>query len=227
VRFNRDLLAQRYASVMLIDGNDERGIDVGLLTRANLGIGTMRSNVNLTDAVGTIFSRDCPEYEVTLPGGASLHLLVNHFKSQSGGGDAKRARQAAAVRAIADRLVAQGKHVIVLGDLNEGQPAAGASPANLGPLFDPNGPLVSCYDLPGFAQGAREGTYDSCSLRNRLDYVLLSRSLLGAFAGGAIFRKGLWGKRKTRPDDWETYPEMQGSRQSASDHAAVYVDLNL
>ena len=43
-----------------------------------------------------------------------------HFKSQSGGGGPKRKRRAAEVRQIVNRLVGEGKHVIVLGDLNEG-----------------------------------------------------------------------------------------------------------
>ena len=64
-------------------------------------------------------------------------------------------------------------------------------------------------------------------LRNRLDYLFLSHSLVPAFQGGAIFRKGLWGTRKTRPDAWETYPEIANGDQQASDHAAIYVDLAL
>lgn len=42
----------------------------------------------------------------------------------------------------------------------------------------------------------------------RLDYLLLSDSLTPAFTGGRIFRTGLWGSRKTRPTDWDTYPDM-------------------
>ena len=227
VRFNRELLGQQYASVMLIDGNDERGIDVGMMTRAGFELGAMRSNVNLRDAVGTVFSRDCAEYQVRTPGGVTLHVLVNHFKSQSGGGDAKRARQAAAVRGLAQGLVDQGQHVIVLGDLNEGPPAEGAAPSNLVTLFEQSGPLLSCYELPGFDAGPRPGSFDSCGLRNRLDYILISRSLEAAVAGGGLFRKGLWGTRKTRPEDWATYPQMLEGRHGASDHAAVFLDLNL
>ena len=75
--------------------------------------------------------------------------------------------------------------------------------------------------------GGRPGTYDSCGLRNRLDYILLSTSLQQKFVRGAVFRKGLWGSRKTRPDDWATYPDMTESVEQASDHAAVYVELNI
>jgi len=227
VRFNDEVLGGFYRHVMLVDGNDERGIDVGIMTRGNFEIESIRSNVDTEDTIGTIFSRDCPQYEVHTSGGAEVHVLVNHFKSQSGGGGPKRRRQARAVRRIADRLVADGKHVVVLGDLNEGPASAGSQAANLRALFHNHSPLVDCYSLGGFVTGSRPGTYDSCGLRNRLDYILISRSLVPFFTGGGVFRKGLWGSRKTRPTNWVTYSEMTESMEQASDHAAVFIDLNI
>jgi hypothetical protein len=44
---------------------------------------------------------------------------------------------------------------------------------------------------------------------------------------GALFRKGLWGGRLTRPTAWETYPEITRSVEQASDHALVYVELDV
>lgn len=227
VRFNTELLGGRYGHVMLVDGNDERGIDVAIMTRAGFNIESIYSNVDRADAVGTVFTRDCPQYEVRTPNGTVLHVLVNHFKSQSGGGGDKRKRQANAVRSIVDSLVQQGKHVVVMGDLNEGPPAVGSQAPNLAALFDNNSPLVDCYSLPGFDVGNRPGTFDSCGLRNRLDYIFISKSLQPSFIGGAIFRKGLWGGRVTRPTDWETYPEITTSVEQASDHAAVFIELNI
>ena len=120
VRFNKELLNGFYQHAMLVDGNDDRGIDVGLMTRNNFEIDTIRSNVDTEDNVGIVFSRDCPEYNIKTPSGTNVYVLVNHFKSQSGGGGTKRKRQAAEVRRIVDRLVSLGEHVVVLGDLNEG-----------------------------------------------------------------------------------------------------------
>ena len=50
-RFNTDLLADQYGHVMLIDGNDTRGIDVGILTSPQVEILSMRSNVDVPDPV--------------------------------------------------------------------------------------------------------------------------------------------------------------------------------
>jgi endonuclease/exonuclease/phosphatase family metal-dependent hydrolase len=227
VRFNQELLNRKYRHIMLIDGNDDRGIDVAIMSRQGFSIETIRSNVDATDAQGEIFSRDCAQYEVKTPSGAAIHVLVNHFKSQSGGGGEKRRRQAKRVREIVNGLVQQGKHVVVLGDLNEGPPTGGTQAANLAELYNNGSPLADCYSLNGFDVGGRPGTYDSCGLRNRLDYIFLSTGLQQKFAQGAVFRKGLWGSRKTRPDDWPTYPEMTESVEQASDHAAVYVELNI
>ena len=226
LRFNAELLDGFYRHVMLVDGNDERGIDVGIMTKTGFPIGTIRSHVDAEDEIGVIFSRDCPDYQITTPSG-TVHLLVNHFKSQSGGGGRKRRRQAIEVRRLVGELVDRGEHVIVLGDLNEGQPSIDEPAVNLAALFDPEGPLVSCYDLDGFDVGRRPGTFGPCTIGNRLDYILFSHSLVPAFAGGHLFRVGLWGSRKTRPTDWDTYPEMTSSVHQASDHAAVVINLDL
>ena len=86
VRLNAEMLGGSYGHVMLVDGNDERGIDVGIMTRPGFEIRSIRSNVDAVDATGVIFSRDCAQYEIVTPTGEVLHVLVNHFKSQSGGG---------------------------------------------------------------------------------------------------------------------------------------------
>jgi hypothetical protein len=50
-----------------------------------------------------------------------------------------------------DRLIARGeRNVVVMGDLNEGPAVLGQRPANLAPLFDPNGPLLEVYSLEAF-----------------------------------------------------------------------------
>ena len=226
-RFNQELLAGAFGHVMLIDGNDDRGIDVALMTRKGFNIESIHSNVDLEDDIGPVFSRDCAQFEVRTPGGTTVHLLMNHFKSQSGGGGTQRQRQAAAVRGIANSLVQQGEHVIVLGDLNEGPPTGGNQATNLADLYNNNSPLVDCYSLPGFDLGNRLGSFDSCGLRDRLDYIFISKSLETSFAGGGLFRKGLWGSRVTRPTNWDTYPEMTKSVEQASDHSAAFVDLNI
>src|SRR5438552_2191009 len=118
------MLSGQFGHVMLIDGNDTRGIDVGIMTTPQVEIVSMHSNVDVPDPGATgehLFSRDCAEYQCRLPSGDTVRVLLNHFKSQIGGGASKRARQAKGVRDIVDQLVAAGeRNIVVMGDLNEG-----------------------------------------------------------------------------------------------------------
>ena len=162
------------------------------------------TNVALEDSTREVFSRDCPQFEVQTPSSTIIHVLVNHFKSRSGGGGPKRLRQAKAVRDIADHLVADEQHVVVLGDLNEGPKTLNGTVENFADLYEASSLLIDCYSLAQFDVGPRLGTFDSCGIRNPLDYIFISQSLTPALLSGTVFRKGLWGKRKTRPDNWET-----------------------
>ena|SRR5215203_260388 len=227
VRLNDELLDGQYRHAMLVDGNDDRGIDVGIMTGENFEILSICSNVDSVDNSGQVFSRDCPQYEIKTPNGTVVHVLVNHFKSQSGGGGSKRRRQANKVRQIADNLIQQGKHVVVMGDLNEGPAAQTTQAVNLVGLYNNNSQLIDCYSLAQFDTGTRPGSYDSCGLGNRLDYIFISQSLQPFFTGGGLFRKGLWGSRQSRPTNWDTYPEMTRSVEQASDHSVAFVELDI
>lgn len=54
---------------MLIDGNDDRGIDVGIMLKEEYRIVRMLSHVDDKDDEGIVFSRDCAEYEIKTPQG--------------------------------------------------------------------------------------------------------------------------------------------------------------
>ncbi|HKX70821.1 MAG TPA: endonuclease/exonuclease/phosphatase family protein [Acidimicrobiales bacterium] len=239
VRFNEALLGDRYGHVTLVDGNDARGIDVGIFCDADIEVVSIRSHVDTPDPASTtgrpLFSRDCPIYQLRLPGGGDdLFVLLNHLKSQSftfGNPDPLRSRQSAEVRNIYDRLRAGGAElVVVMGDLNKG-PTTHTPPQHptLEPLLGPDSPLVDAFTLDGFDPGPRPGTFQSCGVRNRLDYILLSPELAPRVTAGGVLRKGLWGTptNVNPPADWDVYPEITAARHAASDHAAVWVDLGL
>jgi endonuclease/exonuclease/phosphatase family metal-dependent hydrolase len=79
--FNQRYLAGYYPYSLLIDAYDPRNIDVGLLSR--YPIGDIRSHIDDSDRHGNrIFSRDCLEASIALPGGETLTLFINHLKSK-------------------------------------------------------------------------------------------------------------------------------------------------
>ncbi|MFC7398064.1 endonuclease/exonuclease/phosphatase family protein [Chelatococcus sp. GCM10030263] len=226
--FNREIVAAMggspFAHVMVIDGNDERGIDVGLMTREGFPIGPMRSHVDDRAANGEqIFSRDCPEFSVTTPDGNQLVVMVNHLKSKGYGGraasNAKRRLQAERVRAIYEDVLAGGtEYVAVIGDLNdtpESEP--------LKPLLDSN--LKDAFTHPAFDDGGYPGTYGLCNAGDKIDYLLLSPALYARVEGGGVFRSGMW--PGSRPKRWDVYEELKRKEDAGSDHAAVWVDLDI
>lgn len=230
-----DLFSQRilekvggtpYAQVMLVDGNDERGIDVGLMTTKGYAIREVRSHIYDLDAAGRpIFSRDCPEYAVVTPGGATIWVLPNHFKSKFGGNDAssqrRRRAQAQRTREIYEALIARGEeNVVVLGDLND---TPGSEP--LEPLLRDTD-LKDVSEHPSFDTGtfAGRGTFGLGNDGDKIDYLLLSPALFGKVVGSGLFRKGAWPGARAR---WEVYPELTAPVHAASDHHVIFADIDI
>jgi endonuclease/exonuclease/phosphatase family metal-dependent hydrolase len=232
--FNADQLAplggRVFGHVMLIDGNDERGIDVGLLTRGDIEITGIVSHVDDADLAGPVFSRDCPEFELSLPGGARLLVLVNHLKSKGYGGAAastRRRRQAQRVREVYEQRRSEGHDLVaIVGDLND-TPDSGP----LSPLLGAGGTGVASTpsDLrdvsafPGFDDGGWSGTYGTASTGNKIDYLLCSPGLFDRVTAAGVHRNGVW----TASGRWPMYPTLTRRQDAASDHAAIWVDLDL
>ena len=216
-----------YEQVMLVDGNDDRGIDVGILARPNYPLRQIRTHVFDTDADGVVFSRDCAEYHFGTPQGAELVVLVNHFKSKgySTPGDrlgaGRRRRQATRVADIYRGLIAEGAGLVaVVGDLNDDPSSTALEPL----LNDTDLRDISTH--PSFDFGSRKGTFGSGNEKDKIDYVLLSPGLFDRATGGAVFRKGVWRGSRTR-NPWPIYDTLTEEVRAASDHAAIYADIDL
>lgn len=226
-------VAEVYRHIMLVDGNDDRGIDVGLATRAGYPIGPVLSHVDLLLPGGEpVFSRDCPQYEVMTPQGVPLIVLPNHFKSKFGGNDlpsrAKRLAQARAVAAIYAGLRAAGReHVVVLGDLNDTPDSAELQPLVQGTDLRDISTHPAFADFEFLAGNGQRGigTFSLGNDDSKIDYILLSPALYDRVRGGGIFRKGAW--PGVRPARWAVYPELTAPHQAASDHHAVFADIDL
>jgi endonuclease/exonuclease/phosphatase family metal-dependent hydrolase len=231
--FNRELIADgshRYGHVMAITGNDERGITVGVLTAAEYPINDIVSHVDDVDDKGVIFSRDCAEYRINTPSGETLLVMVNHLKSAGFGSqesnDAKRYRQAERVAAIyRERRAANVAHIAVVGDFN-----AVPDDASLTPLVTGTD-LIDISEHDRFDTGALDGdpeligTWGSGTRPKKLDYILLSPALYDRASSGGVWRKGVWSSTKTKV--WATYDGIENPEQAASDHAAIWADLDV
>jgi len=214
---------RRYHHAMLIDGNDDRGIDVGVLSRHP--IGALKSHVDDRDAKGEIFSRDCLEAEIQLPGNRRLSVLPNHLKSQGFGSpasnDAKRLRQSTRIAQILqERYDLTKDFVVVAGDLNADRHAANG--ATLAPLTS-NPDLVDVLDT----LGVNSWSYAFRGAKQRLDYLLCSKALAVHVTALNIERRGMWDLEKLTGGSQKPFPTVKGQKSAASDHAAVSVDIDL
>ena len=219
--FSRVLLRQvgglPYEHWMLIEGNDDRGINVGLLTRERFAIGDINTHIfDLADNQ-PVFSRDCPEYLVSTARGNEVLVLVNHFKSKRGGGDARRRLQATRVKEIVNERLPSQPNIVVLGDFND-TPGS----ANLAPLLTGT-PLKDVSTHPAFDDGGFPGTFGTQGAGNRIDYVLLSPALMDLVSAAGIVRTGVF----SASGRWPVLPTVTTKAEQASDHAAIFADLDL
>lgn len=214
---------QPYEYVMLIDGNDDRGIDVGIMSRQAFPIESMRSHVDDKDGTSVIFSRDCPEYLFALPSGTRLLVLVNHLKSKGYGtpatSDARRERQAKRVRAIYDQRRQEGiQHIAVIGDFNDIPTSV-----PMAPLLQQGSDLKDVSQHANYQNDGHPGTYGNGTASAKFDYILLSPALWTAVQQAGVERRGVWGGKNGTL--WNILPEMKTAKDAASDHAALWVDL--
>ncbi|HVN83224.1 MAG TPA: endonuclease/exonuclease/phosphatase family protein [Candidatus Binatia bacterium] len=241
--FNSQYLKNYFDRMVLIDGNDPRGIDVGFLLRKGFdghitgiqthidegqgGKAVIRGSGGPKSAIGypatnAIFSRDCLCIDVAV-GKKTLTFLVNHLKAQDGTpeADSRRALQAKRVVALAADARQQGKFPIVLGDLNAD--VAGAK-QNKNKAKKRAGesllPLINAQGLSDAFAGVAENWshyYESDDSVSRLDYILVDKQL--QVSGRDIVRKGL--SLKCQQAGGERYPTVGLNHTEASDHCPV------
>jgi len=241
--FNRQYLKNYFDRMILIDGNDPRGIDVGFLLRKGFsgqitgiqthidegqgGKAVVRGPGGPGSAIGypatnAVFSRDCLCVDVAI-GGATLAFLVNHLKAQDGTADAdtRRTLQATRVAALAAEARTHGKLPIVLGDLNadvaDAKQTKNKAKKRAG---DSLLPLLTAKGLvDSFGATAENWThyYESDDSVSRLDYILVDKQL--TVNGREVLRKGLSLKcdQTTAP----RYPTIGLTHTEASDHCPV------
>jgi predicted extracellular nuclease len=218
-RFNSQMLKSRFGYNMAIDGNDQRGIDVGVYSKHP--IGEIRTHIFDTDGDGRIFSRDCLEIEALIPGGKPLYLLVNHLKSKGYGkqesNDAKRLRQAKAIAKILKNYNLKKDYVVVAGDMND---TPDSKP--LRPLMNVDG-LSDVLALQ-FSDPKHRWTYHY-KKNEQIDYVLVSDALKAQFKAAGVERRGMPNIAKRTVSGEKPFAGNVKPSEAASDHGGVWADF--
>ncbi len=222
-KFNSKYLKRKYPYSMLIDGNDMRKIDVGILSK--LKIGGVRTYQFDRDAKGMIFSRDCLEADILdKKGNKCLTVFVNHLKSKLGGEEGtseKRKRQSTRVAEIIRERFGDNKdaNFAVLGDFNDTPDAECLKPL-LGEMMLEN--VVS--RLPKNEQWTHY--WESKNVTSQFDYILLSEAISEKSNElPVIERRGLADYAKAYKGP--RFPDVGPEGTEASDHCPVFMELNI
>ncbi|MEM7613818.1 MAG: endonuclease/exonuclease/phosphatase family protein, partial [Pseudomonadota bacterium] len=140
-----------YGHIALIEGNDRRLIDVGVMSKLPLGaITSHQTATHPDDPTRPVFGRDLQEVDVLAPNGKRLFTVYNnHLKSHfvpfgqdpvQGAleANARRRRQAETVARIISARQRAGAKFVVLGDMNDPPDSA-----DLAPMLTVDGRILS------------------------------------------------------------------------------------
>ncbi len=231
--FRTDLLGglRAYEYVAGIDGNDQRLIDVAVLSKRP--IVHVRSYQHLRDTNGSgaeLFSRDCLEVGIDVDG-TIVTLFVNHLKSMIRTREEtrpKRERQAAGVKTIVEERFgadAGKEKFVVLGDMNDYLETDDQGKSGIKELVEWD-QVENVIDRIPDPDDRWTHYYAGGNDYKQLDYILVSKSLAEATdAAPEIMRKGA-------PQRAAKYagPRFDGvgkDKPKASDHCPMVIELEV
>jgi len=166
-QFNREHLGNLYPHIALVEGNDQRLIDVGILSK--LPIGTIVSHqtaVHPDEPTRRVFGRDLLQVEILGNNGNKLFTIYNtHLKSHfvSAGEDPvqgainannRRKRQAETISRILSRMERSNSRFVLVGDMNDPPDSEFLAPM----LMVDNQPLVNALERPSETRPAKAET---------------------------------------------------------------------
>lgn len=208
--FNRAYLEDLgYRDVVLIEGNDMRGIDVALLSRLPVGAVTSYRHLQFKTEAGAIehFHRDVLRVQIRPQSGEPFDVFVVHFKSKGGTTDGAtdiRLAETTALRGILDDILKRepAARFVVCGDFND---TIDSTPLK---AVVGTGPTA----LRSFHEEAPPDdriTYNLEPYRSMIDFILFSPAAAAAYV----------------PKSYHIHAGTQKS--NGSDHNPVVIDMKL
>lgn len=120
LRFNEEFVGEKCRHIRFVDGNDPCSIDVGIMSKS----GSRSARFDRTSMPRTRPGSCSRGIARSTRWSRRTALICSFLSTTSRASPEEEARKpqeaGRRVRQIVDRLIGEGKHVIVLGDLNEG-----------------------------------------------------------------------------------------------------------
>jgi len=236
LEFNNQLLPEfngvPYRELLVLQGNDGRGQEMGMLTKNGFQIQEVRTYGNELDDNGKpVFNKNLVKYEIITPSQNKIILLSVHLQEQGKDKencDALRFRQANRVAEIYHQLRSQGhEHVIVTGTLNTVSYCF-----SLAPLLQKTG-LKDISKHPNFnvavekekdAGNFHRGAFAMGLNTKQKDYLLLSPEMFNRVKNSGLNRKAVWPERASH---WPVYNTIKNEKQAASEHPVVWGEIEI
>lgn len=232
--FNTEYLksAAHFDFPLVIDGNDQRFIDVGLLSK--LPIDFLRTHQFLRSGRERVFSRDCLEAHVKV-GSETVPIFVNHLKSMIGGRPQTRKRRElqseALLQILKERFGSKFGQAdfVLLGDLNDYMEEGQENESGLRALLESDQLENVVLRLPLKEQWTHY--YKGDKSYHQLDYILISKSLAqkNPVVLPVVERRGQplrVNQQGQAPRVLNFFPEVKDDLK-ASDHCPVAITLEV
>ncbi len=225
--FFKENQSSNYEEIMHLQGNDGKGLGMGILLKKGYHLKSLKSFSNERDTDGSLlFNTDFQQYKIKNQENKTLYLLC----CQLAGGnisDTIRKKQAKKVAEVYTDLLSKGiENIIIAGTLNAPSYADCISPIMESGVSD----VVKHQSFDVMADSGKDaGYYRMGAYRmgvniKQKDYLLVSPILYDKINACGMNRKGMWPLNKP---EWETYETVEKEKDAASDHPLLWADFKL
>lgn len=223
---------QAYNRSMVIQGNDRRGINQGVLCKHLFKTKHLEWHGHDQDDSGKrIFDTNCTTVKLFVAGDQSLWIISSSFTRKDAKNkeetDSSRLVQSSRVKEIYQELLDRGEDLVAVC----GTFYAPSYCFSVSPLFRETD-LRDITRHPAFSTGLDRinqeyhalGSYRRGVNLKQEDYMLLSPALFKQIRQAGIIRKGIWpGKDR----QWDSYATLQNLTHQASKHPLIWADLEI
>ncbi len=216
----------------VVQGNDKRGQEIGLLTRSDIEILSVRSHsYDYKITKEPIFNKDLLEYEIRSVKGNIIYVLATHLQEQTEDkeiSDNIREGQTKRIAEVYKQLYAQGKkYIAIVGTLNAVSYCYSLSPllikTNLKDITKHQSFQVD-VDKGVDAEYHSLGAYRMGVNIKQKDYLLLSPELFNKVQSSGLNRKGIWPEKQPI---WSYFPSINQKNQAASEHPVIWGNFEI
>jgi len=230
IQFNKSFFKEShnlsYKEIMHLQGNDGRGLGMGILLKEGYNIKSVKSYSNERDKQGRLlFNTDFQKYKIQTPNNETLFLLCCQLIDENKS-EVHRKKQAKRVAEVYYELLFKGQeNIVIAGTLN-----APSYRDSLSPILETgvkdivkHNSFSVISDSGKDAGYFRMGAYRMGVNIKQKDYLLVSPALFDKVKDCGMNRKAIWPLKKP---EWEVYDSVENEKDSASDHPLLWADFS-